>query len=767
MKHKYLKMLLGSMAIVMAAGVLTPGTVMAESAGEWKEENGKFFWYENGVKQGCDENNPDYRGKEIYDEASNAWYWLDNVEGGAKAVNKDVYQDSLAGIWGDYIGEDGQTYGKWVRYDENGHMIKGWSTNESGTYFFDYTYGTMAKGYATIDGKEYYFNEGTGVLERELGEVPEMGWKNIDGNDYWYEGYVRQGYSIDDSYRGKEIFDPETNAWYWLDNVDDGRKAVSKDVYQESLAGEWGDITGEDGQIYGKWVRYDENGYMIKGWSTTPEGTYYFDETYGTMAKGEAEIDGKSYFFNIDTGICEGESTKDETTDDETKDETVDDEITKDESEGEEEQISNTIKDEDVKYSGAIGDVVWKVSNDGLLLITGQCAEDGIIPKTYTFRYYNDSYEWQEYSLDITSAYVDVKGATDLSGLLKELYDLERVDLSHLDTSKVTDMNNMFYDCKSLKSLDVSNFKTENVTDMESMFARCESLSSLDLSSFDTGNVENMNDMFMDCTNLNTLDVSSFNTENVETMYRMFSGCENVTALDLKGFNTGKSEDMMGMFRGCSSLTSLDLSSFDTKNVERMEAMFEECSSLTALDLSGFDTGSATTMLNMFCGCENLESLDVSSFNTENVVHLSFMFAHCGKLNGLEMSGFNTQNTEFMSGMFWGCSSITNLDVSGFDTTKVSDMAYMFQDCSGLTTLDVSNFNTENVTGMSSMFDGCSGLSQLDISSFDTNKVEYMDYMFRECSSLTEILVGSMWELAENVESMFEECGTDHVTVKE
>ena len=43
------------------------------------------------------------RGKEIYDPDSDAWYWLDANQGGAKAVSKDVYQESNGG--------------KWVRYD--------------------------------------------------------------------------------------------------------------------------------------------------------------------------------------------------------------------------------------------------------------------------------------------------------------------------------------------------------------------------------------------------------------------------------------------------------------------------------------------------------------------------------------------------------------------------------------------------------------------------------------------------------------------------
>ncbi len=268
----------------------------------WQEEGGVNFWYEKGVRQGLEG-----RGKEIYDAASNAWYWLDSALDGAVAKSKDVYQESLAGAWGDVPGEDGQNYGKWVRYDEKGHMVKGWNEKDGGTYYFDKIFGTMAKGYATIDGKEYYFDEGTGQLVKEIGEVPEKGWKTIDSAEFWYEGFVRQGFHVSDSYRGKEIYDEATDAWYWLDNVLQGAKAVSKDVYQESLAGESGDILGEDGLRYGKWVRYDADGHMIKGWSTNENGTYYFDPVYGTMQKGLITIDGNQYHFDEATGVLKNE----------------------------------------------------------------------------------------------------------------------------------------------------------------------------------------------------------------------------------------------------------------------------------------------------------------------------------------------------------------------------------------------------------------------------------------------------------------------------
>ena len=230
----------------------------------WKTVNGKDYWYENGVKQGTAG-----RGKEIYDPDSDAWYWLDANQGGAKAVSKDVYQESNGG--------------KWVRYDANGHMIKGWDTNDDGTYYFDLVTGAMTKGDATIDGLPCSFDTVTGI-------GLNCAWKHINGKDYWYEGGKRQGYDPNNAaYRGKEIYDPASNGWYWLDNVQQGAKAVSKDVYQESSGG--------------KWVRYDANGQMIKGWNTNADGTYYFDPITGAMAKGTTTIDGMTYYFDPSTGV--------------------------------------------------------------------------------------------------------------------------------------------------------------------------------------------------------------------------------------------------------------------------------------------------------------------------------------------------------------------------------------------------------------------------------------------------------------------------------
>ncbi len=288
--NKYLlKASAASLSAILFVGAM-PIASSADVLNGWVESDGKYYWYENGVLQGYDADNSDYRGKEIYDPDSDAWYWLDNVQGGAKTVDKDVYQESDAGEWAE--NDDGT--GKWVRYNSEGHMVKGWDTTDAGTFYFDEIYGTMAKGYVNIGGNEYYFNYVTGIMEGSYGEVPDVyGWKEIDGSYYWYENGVRQGVSEDSSYRGKEIYDPDSDAWYWLDNVQNGAKAVSKDVYQESSGG--------------KWVRYDSDGQMVKGWDTQDGNTYYFDLTTGAMAKGIVRVNGLDYYFDETTGILQGE----------------------------------------------------------------------------------------------------------------------------------------------------------------------------------------------------------------------------------------------------------------------------------------------------------------------------------------------------------------------------------------------------------------------------------------------------------------------------
>ncbi len=219
---------------VAAALTLVPSLPVSAKNLEWEyDENGKAYWYENDVRQGTYDDmegilgDGTIRGREIYDPVSDAWYWLDSCYDGAKAVNKEVwipytYQDELVKAE-DGVGrkpmENSYTLdnyseliaqswfpstqlsemierqmltksGKWVRYDENGRMMKGWVTIEGSlaqiypdqagnTYYYDTITGSMVKdGYFIIDGYWTTFNE-NGILIATTNPAHDTGVEQV------------------------------------------------------------------------------------------------------------------------------------------------------------------------------------------------------------------------------------------------------------------------------------------------------------------------------------------------------------------------------------------------------------------------------------------------------------------------------------------------------------------------------------------------------------------------------------------------------------
>ena len=128
-------------------------------------------------------------------------------------------------------------------------------------------------------------------------------------NENWYENGEKQGVygdiknvwdtQYENTERGREIYDPRTDAWYWLDALYNGHVAKEKEVWMPYIFQD--EVIGS---TQGKWVRYDSLGRMIKGWYINREGNvYYYDKITGAMAKGDAIIDGKAYYFDPITGI--------------------------------------------------------------------------------------------------------------------------------------------------------------------------------------------------------------------------------------------------------------------------------------------------------------------------------------------------------------------------------------------------------------------------------------------------------------------------------
>ncbi len=60
------------------------------------------------------------------------------------------------------------------------------------------------------------------------------GWKTVNGKDYWYENGVKQGTTG----RGKEIYDPDSDAWYWLEDDPGAETAVRKEETPASNGGQ-------------------------------------------------------------------------------------------------------------------------------------------------------------------------------------------------------------------------------------------------------------------------------------------------------------------------------------------------------------------------------------------------------------------------------------------------------------------------------------------------------------------------------------------------
>lgn len=186
----------------------TPTSDAAASASTqngWSEQGSERYWYDNGVMA---------RSKEVYDPASNAWYWFD--ADGTMARNKDVYLPSNGG--------------KWVRYDQNGHMRKGEDRRYNAWYYFDPTTGAMAKGFVYLPSRKWvYYDLVTGRMQ--------YGQKRID------------------------------NGWYYLD-------PVSGAVHYG-----WQYLKDD-----AKWALYDwPSGRMVYGFHTVNGRTYYFDPATGAF----------------------------------------------------------------------------------------------------------------------------------------------------------------------------------------------------------------------------------------------------------------------------------------------------------------------------------------------------------------------------------------------------------------------------------------------------------------------------------------------------
>ncbi len=285
----------------------------------WIEDavTGSQYWFDDGVRA---------ESKEIYDVSEDAWCWIETD--GTKAVDKDVFipynvaaDNTEAGGTVDNGGTDFGAVGKWVRYDENGKMIKGEDYRYGGWYYFDETTGAMNKGFVYLPGEDseedagstgkwVYYDETTGQMQKGESYL-NGGWYRFDDitgkmqhgeyctQDNWYyydeiTGIMQKG----------EIC--RNDNWYYYDEI---TGIMQKgEVYHHENWYYYDLITGimQKGEVYhdDNWYYYDETtGVMQKGEVYHDDNWYYYDEITGTMQKGAVYHDGHWYYYDETTGV--------------------------------------------------------------------------------------------------------------------------------------------------------------------------------------------------------------------------------------------------------------------------------------------------------------------------------------------------------------------------------------------------------------------------------------------------------------------------------
>lgn len=228
--------------------------------GFYTDLDGVRRWYENGIIAAD---------KAFYDPNTDAWYWAD--ADGSIATNKDVYIP---------VSNEDRSQGKWVRFDENSHMIKGEDYRYDAWYYFDEITGEMAKGFKDLwtdgQGKWVCYDRITGQMYH--GQANDLGnWYYFDD----YTGATQYGFR----------YIPEDNKWVFYDRIT-GIMQYGEQYIDEG----WYYLTPVTGAVdYGfsyiptanKWVYYDlVTGRMIYGQQRIDGKLYYFDECTGRQYSG-------------------------------------------------------------------------------------------------------------------------------------------------------------------------------------------------------------------------------------------------------------------------------------------------------------------------------------------------------------------------------------------------------------------------------------------------------------------------------------------------
>ena len=208
----------------------------------------------------------------------------------------------------------------WQYIRSGGSLYQEEWLNEGGKwYYFDSVGNMVANTTYLIDGKEYSFNS-SGVCTNAGNPKKISGWYKMEFEKYWYRDDIDVDYSdyaVDywvyvgkDGKLLKEQWLNDKGNWYYF--YDNGIMLSSYDsylldgkLYSFDENGKCTDHTPSFSNGWNKYYAYGEeewiyleNGKVCTGWKKINNNWYYFEESNGFMATGDAYIDGNGYLFD-------------------------------------------------------------------------------------------------------------------------------------------------------------------------------------------------------------------------------------------------------------------------------------------------------------------------------------------------------------------------------------------------------------------------------------------------------------------------------------
>ena len=257
-----------------------------------------------------------------------------------------------------------------------------------------------------------------------------------------------------------------------------------------------------------------------------------------------------------------------------------------------------------------------------------------------------------------------------------------------------------------------------------------------------------LDSMFAGCIELTSVDFSKLSyTYESDTKYAlarlgtryMFDGCINLKIINIKNLKAFGTTSYM--FNNCKSLTSIDLSNFDISNIFYFDNMFTNCTSLQTINLKGFKLDMGYSIESMFKNCYSLKYLDLSAFKPLNLRYMNSAFYNCSSLTSINFLDLISDDLYDMGYLFYNCSSLKEINIIDLSTKKVKNMQSMFEGCTTLTSIIIgSNFEiNNNLEYIDSMFSRCHSLASIDFDILITNKITSLSSLFSDCHSLTSI----------------------------